>query len=117
MAITTSYWVRGAGVLIRGSATPATAAQAQQVTMQRAIITFGVIGDAQATFTHNWGLDISAPEFRDPEILWDLQSGSLTTTMGQITFDRSNTNVGYVNHAGDGCVVVVTLRRPHSLGL
>ena len=116
MAITTSYWVRGAGFVIRGSATPATAAQAQNVTMQKAIITFGVIGDAQATFTHNWGLDISAPEFKDPEVLWELLSGTLTTTMGLLTFDHSNTNAVLVNHAGDGCVIVVTLRRPHSLG-
>jgi hypothetical protein len=117
-AITTAYWTRGAGVMIRGSATPATATQAQQVTMQKALITFGVLGDAQATFTHNWGLDISAPEFHDPEILWDLISTGLTTYTPLVTFDRSNTNVVYVNKTGgDGCVINVTLRRPHSLGL
>jgi hypothetical protein len=118
MAITTSYWVRGSGFVIRGSATPATAAQAQNIYMQKAIITFGVAADAQATFTHNWGLDISAPEFRDPEILWDLISTDLTTYTPLITFSRSNTNVVLVNKTGgDACVVVVTLRRPHSLGL
>ena len=86
--------------------------------MQKALITFGVTGDAQATFTHNWGLDISAPEYHEPEILWDLISTALTTYTPLITFDRSNTNVVYVNKAstGDACVINVTLRRPHSVG-
>lgn len=116
-AITTSYFVRGGGVLIAGSATPATQAQAAQVMKQVAIITFGVLGDAQATFTHNWGLDASAPLFREPEILVDLISVGQQTYMPEITFDRTNTNQVLVNKTGgDSCVVVITLRRPHSVG-
>ena len=44
-AIATGYWSRGVGgVSIRGSATPATAAQASVLMKQTAIITFGVTG-------------------------------------------------------------------------
>jgi len=117
-AITTGYYVRGGGgVTIMGSATPATTSQASQVMKQVAVITFGVLADAQATFTHNWGLDASAPVYREPEILWDLVSTGLTTYTPLITFDRTNTNVVYVNKTGgDSCVIQVTLRRPHSMG-
>jgi hypothetical protein len=116
-AITTTYYVRGGATLINGSLTPATAAQASQVTKQAAVIVFGVLGDAQATFTHNWGLDASAPTYREPEILYDLISSALTTYTALLTFDRTNTNCVLVNKTGgDGVTVVVTLRRPHSIG-
>ena len=117
-AVTTGYYVRGGGgVTIMGSPTPATAAQASQVQRQTAVITFGLLGDSAATFTHNWGLDVSAPVYRDPEILWDLVSTGLTTYTPLIAFDRSNTNSVIVTKTGgDACVVVVTLRRPHSTG-
>ena len=116
-AITTTYYVRGGATLINGSLTPATAAQASQVAKQVAVIVFGVLGDAQATFTHNWGLDASAPTYREPEILYDLISSALTTYTALVTFDRSNTNCVLVNKTGgDGITVVVTLRRPHSIG-
>jgi hypothetical protein len=117
-AITTTYYTRGGNTLINGSTTAITSAQASQVQKQVAVIVFGVTGDAQATFTHNWGLDGSAPGYREPEILYDLISTALTTYTPLITFDRTNTNAVLVNKpvTGDACAVVVTLRRPHSVG-
>ena len=117
MAITTTYYSRGPGVALNGSTTPATAAQAQTLMKQSAVVVFGVTGDAQATFTHNWGFGLSAAAEREPEIFVDLVSTALTTYTPLLTFDRSNTNAVLVNKTGgDACTVVVTLRRPHSLG-
>jgi hypothetical protein len=120
-AITTTYYVRGGTTLINGSTTAPTAAQASQVQKQAAVIIFSVVGDAQATFTHNWGLDASAPTYREPEILYDFISTAVATYEPLITFDRSNTNAVLVNKSsvynpGDACTIVVTLRRPHSSG-
>ena len=117
MAITTLYYTRGQGFSINAATTAITAAQAAQTQRQQAVIVFGVTGDAQATFTHNWGLDASAPLFRAPEILLDFISTALTTYQPLITFDRTNTNYVLVNKTGgDACTVVVTLRRPHTTG-
>jgi hypothetical protein len=118
MAVTIAYYVRGVGVAINGSATPPTQTQAQQVYKQSAIVVFGVTGDIAVTFTHNWGLDVSANTFIEPEILYDFLSTALTTFTPLLTFDRSNTNAVYVNKpaTGDACTVRVTLRRPHSVG-
>lgn len=116
-AITTTYYTRGGVVAINGSTTAITAAQASQVQKQSAVIVFGVTGDAQATFTHNWGLDKSAPVYQEPEILVTLISTALTTYMPLLTFDRTSTNTVLVNKTGgDACTVVVTLRLPHSVG-
>jgi hypothetical protein len=118
MAVNVTYYVRGVGVAVNGSGTPATQAQAQQVYKQSAIVVFGVTGDIAATFTHNWGLDASAPTFIDPEILYEFLSTALTTFTPLITFDRSNTNAVFINKpsTGDACTLRVTLRRPHSAG-
>ena len=118
MAVSATYYTRGVGVAINGSTTPATATQAQQVYKQSAIVVFGVTADIAVTFTHNWGLDNSAPTFIEPEILYEFLSTALTTFTPLITFDRSNTNAVFINKpaTGDACTLRVTLRRPHSMG-
>jgi hypothetical protein len=120
MAVTVTYSVRGGGLVpvrILASTTNPTATQAAQVQKQAALIAFGADGDLQALFTHNWGLDASAPAYYEPEVLpiWV----ALPATLVGLTFDWSNTNVLKVNKAsaaGTACTVLVTLRRPHSIG-
>jgi hypothetical protein len=117
-AVTVTYYVRGGPVTINGSTTPATAQQASQVQKQSAIVVFGVTADVACTFTHNWGLDASAPTYIEPEILYEFLSTALTTFSPLITFDRSNTNAVFINKpaTGDACTLRVTLRRPQSIG-
>jgi hypothetical protein len=117
MAVTVTYYVRGGNTLINGSTTAPTAAQASQVMKQSAVIVFGVAGDvANALFTHNWGLDASAPTYNEPEII--MSPVSSTTSWPMISFYRANTNVLQVMRpAGDApTTIVVQLRRPHSAG-
>jgi hypothetical protein len=103
-------------VTINGSTTNPTQTQASQVQKQSAVIVFGVTADAQALFTHNFGLDASAPTYREPEVMIDLIS--VTTYWPLLTLDRTNTNVLAINKpATDGpTTIVVTIRRPHSVG-
>jgi hypothetical protein len=103
-------------VAINGSTTPPTAAQAAQVQKQSAIVVFGVVADIQALFTHNWGLDASAPGYQEPEVLVEpISSG---TSWPLLTFWRANSNMLSINRVvGDAATtVMVTLRRPHSAG-
>jgi hypothetical protein len=84
---------------------------------QSAVVTFGIVDDIQALFTHNWGLDISAAESFEPEVLVEPISFA-TTNWPLLTFWRSGTNVLSINRrAGDlATTVTITLRRPHSIG-
>lgn len=117
MAVSVTYFVRGAGVVKTGSTTPLTATQAQQVMKQSAVCVFGTVDDVQALFTHNWGLDISAGQFYEPEILFEPISFA-TTNWPLVTFWRLNSNVVSINRrAGDIATTgLVTLRYPHSTG-
>lgn len=117
-AVSVTYYARGgSGVRINGSTTAPTQIQASFLMKQSAVIVFGVTADAQALFTHNWGLDASAPTYFDPEVLY-VEPISVTTYQPLFTFDRSNTNVLAINKpATDGPTTIrVTLRRPHSIG-
>lgn len=112
MAVTVTYYARGGGVLINGSTTAPTATQASQLQKQSATIAFGATGDVQALFTHNWGLDASAPTYFEPEVscIQTLDG----TYFPSLTFDLSNTNVVKVNKVATNqpATVLVVLRRP-----
>lgn len=124
-AVTLTVFARGGNGMI---ATPAantalTAVQASQCFKQSAVVVFGADTDTQALFTHNWGLDASAPTYYEPEIALEVigpvpgPTGS--TWISSLTFDRSNTNVVKVNKLngnGTANTFLVTLRRPHSTG-
>ena len=116
MAVTVTYYVRGAGILINGSTTGPTAVQASQVYKQSATVAFGATADVQALFTHNWGLDLSAPTYLEPEIMYYQTLDG--TYCPSLTFDVTNTNVVKINKLGTNgpATVVVILRRPHSEG-
>ena len=117
-AVSVTYYVRnGGGVTINGSTTAPTAQQASQVMKQSAVVVFGVTADAQALFTHNWGLDASAPGYGEPEVMY-LEPQSTTTYHPLLTFDRTNTNVFKINKPGTDAptTVLITIRRPHSMG-
>lgn len=116
MAVSVTYYTRGGNVVINGSATAPTATQATQVLTQKAVVVFGVTADTQARFTHNWGLSNSAAAFFDPQIQWYQLSD--TTACPSLTFDVSNTNVCTINKAATNApvTIVVTLRKPGSLG-
>jgi hypothetical protein len=112
MAVIVTYYARGSGITINGSTTNPTTVQGSALQKVAASIAFGVTADAQALFTHNMGLDASAPGYQEPEIFFEPQS--VTTYWPLITFDRLNTNVLKVNKpATDGpTTVLVTIRRP-----
>jgi hypothetical protein len=116
MAINTLYYARGTGFVINGSTTNPTSAQGSSLQMLKASCIFGVTADAQVLITHNFGLDLSAPTYLDPEVFMEPQS--ITTYWPLITFDRTNTNVLKANKpATDGpTTILVTIRRPHSMG-
>lgn len=116
MAVSVTYFTRGGNVVINGSTTAPTATQAQQVLTQKAVVVFGVTADAQARFTHNWGLDLSAPGFYDPQITFYQLSD--TTACPSLTFDVANTNVVTINKSASNApvTIVVTLRKPGSPG-
>ena len=118
MAVTVTYYSRGANIAINGSTTAPTAAQGSQLVKQSAVIVFGTVDDVTGLFTHNMGLDNSAPTFFEPEVLVEPISTG-TTSWPMITFWRANTNVLVVGkRAGDAATtVLVTVRRPHSTGL
>ncbi len=116
-AVSVLYSIRGPGVTINASATAPTAAQAQQVYKQSAKVVFGVTADAQALFTHNWGLDISAVTYFEPEVF--VNPISTTTYWPLLTFDwTSASNVMIINKPATDAptTVIVTIRRPQSLG-
>jgi hypothetical protein len=116
MAVTVTYDIRGAGVALLNSATPPTATQAQQVYKQTALVVFGVTADVQARFTHNWGFDISAAGNFEPEVL--ITQLSTVTGFPSLTIDYANTNAITINKVATDAPVtlVVTIRRPHSMG-
>ena len=117
MAVSVTYYARGVGgITINGSTTAPTTTQGSFLQKVSAKIVFGVTADAQALFTHNMGLDASAPGYQEPEIFWDVQS--VTTYLPLITFDRANTNVLNVNKPATDAptTITVTIRRPHSIG-
>ena len=119
MAVSVTYYIRGGPVTINGSTTAPTAQQARQVMKQSAVVVFGTVDDVNALFTHNWGLDASAPGYYEPEVLFEpISSGAANTSWPLITFWRANTNVLQVmKKAGDvGTTVLVTIRYPHSVG-
>jgi hypothetical protein len=116
-AVTVTYYVRGGNTLINGSTTAPTAAQASQVMKQSAIVVFGVAGDiATALFTHNWGLDASAPGYYEPEVIMEPLTNS--TSWPAFSFYRVNSNVLQVMRptTDAASTILVTLRRPHSMG-
>jgi len=116
-AVSVTYYIRGNGVIVNGSTTAPTATQANNVMKQSAVCVFGIVDDIQALFTHNWGLDISAGPFFEPEVLVEPISFA-TTSWPLLTFWRVSSNVLSINRrAGDiATTVLVTLRRPHSIG-
>ena len=126
MAVGTTYSARsgvpGGPVLINGSATPPTAIQASLIPRLTCTVIMN-IADTQATLTHNWGLDASAPTYFDPEVWYWMQNGSGTasgTWVPMLTFDLTNTNVVLVNKiagaaaVGNAGTFIITLRRPLS---
>jgi len=116
MAVTVTYNVRGGVSTVVASTTAPTAAQAAQVQKQSATVVFGADSDTQAVFTHNWGLDVSAPGYLEPEILY--YRTSLPATFADVTFDITSTNVVKINKAnaaGSAQTLVVVLRRPFSM--
>ena len=117
MAVSVTYYIRGANIAINGSTTAPTQSQGSLLNKQSAVIVWGTVDDTTALFTHNMGLDISAPTFFEPEVLFEPISTG-TTSWPLITFWRANTNVVQVmKKAGDKeTTVMVTLRRPHSTG-
>jgi len=116
MAVSVTYYITGGGVTINGSTTAPTAPQASQVQKQSAVIVFGVVADALALFTHNWGLSASAPGYFEPEVM--MEPISTTTSWPLITFWRANTNVLQVmKPVGEAATtIMVKVRRPHSVG-
>jgi hypothetical protein len=116
-AVTVNYFIRGGGYVINNSATGPTQAQAQQVMKQSAVCVFGTVDDVLALFSHQWGVDISAAAWFEPEILVEPISTG-TTSWPMLTFWRHTSNVLYVmKRAGDKeTTVQITLRRPHSAG-
>lgn len=128
--IGTLYFARsgitGGGVLLNGSATPPTAVQASQIPTLKVQIVF-IDANTQATITHNWGLDASAPTYLDPEIWYWLQNSTDgapgATWLPVLTFDLTNTNVVLVNKIAGaaatptGGTYIITLRRPVGPGM
>lgn len=129
-AVGTLYFARsgipGGGVLLNGSATPPTAIQASQIPTLKVQIVF-IDANTQATITHNWGLDASAPTYLDPEIWYWLQNSTDgapgATWLPVLTFDLTNTNVVLVNKIAGaaatptGGTFIITLRRPVGPGM
>jgi hypothetical protein len=117
MAVSVTYYIRGGNTVINGSATGPTTSQAAQLVKQAAVVVFGVVADVQALFTHNWGLDLSAGPFYEPEVL--VEPISTTTSWPLLTFWRVSSNVFSINKlVGDAATTaIVTLRKPHSIGM
>ena len=126
MAVGTQYYARsgvpGGAVLLNGSVTPPTAIQASMIPRLTAKVVMN-LADTQATLTHNWGLDASAPSYFDPEVWYNEENGSGTaagTWVTMLTFDLTNTNVVLVNKlagaagVGSAGTFIITLRRPLS---
>jgi len=116
MAVSLTYYARAGGVTAKAVTTPPTGPQASLLPKQSAVVVFGVTADAQALFTHNWGLDASAGFYQEPLI--SVEPLSTTTYWPLLTFDRTNTNVVKINKPATDAptTVLVTLRLPYSLG-
>ena len=106
------------------SATAPTAAQSSNFPTLVAQITFAD-GDTTIPFVHNWGavMGPSAPTYGYPEInaYWLSQTASPASFQSSLTFGITNTNQVTINKTsvgvGSGGVLIVNLRRPHSIGL
>ena len=115
--ITTNYLMRGSGVAIRyTSVTPPTAIQASSLQVQKAILTWSAAGDPSATITHNWGLDVSAPEYCDPDLSYVLLADCTVYPALSFTFANTNAVVVTKNAIIGACTVLVTLRRNSTEG-
>jgi hypothetical protein len=117
MAVSVSYYLRnGSGITILGSSTPPTAIQASGCQTQLALISFAD-SDTQALFTHNMGLDASAPSYLEPPVEGYGVYGpaqAAQTYMPAFTFDFSNTNVlkiNKLNFLGTGGTYFFRIRR------
>lgn len=106
-----------------GSATPPTAAQAQQVMAMSALVGF-TDTDTTFTFTHNWGLSAAAAAALCPQVLWQMvtpQTTGTTQVMPVISVNvTSSTNVvtfTKVQQTTSGCTISIWLRRPSSVSL
>jgi len=101
--------------------TAITAAQANQVHEQQAVI-FWADADTQALFTHNWGLPASFPTWLWPQVFMAKVLGSAADSSFAtlFTFGLTNTNsvsiTKFGNGAGSGGTYNVWIRRPHSIG-
>jgi hypothetical protein len=119
-AVTVTYYIRGGNTVINGSTTGPTTAQAAQLVKQSAVVVFGVLADIQALFTHNWGLDLSAGPFYEPELAWEpISTDPGNSGYAMVTFLRVNSNVVSANKINGQVATtgVLTLRKPHSLGM
>jgi hypothetical protein len=110
-AVSVTYYARGAGITINGSTTNPTTTQGSLLQRISAVCVFGVTADVQALFTHNMGLDASAPGYFNPQV--SIEPISTTTYFPLFTFWRANTNVLSINNvATDGpTTVLVTIQR------
>jgi hypothetical protein len=120
--MTVNYYLRnGAGVTIIGSATPPTAIQASACQTQVALVNFAD-ADVQALFTHNMGLDASAPTYFEPQVEGYGVFGAAeaaATWLPAFSFDFSNTNVlkiNKLNFLGTGGTYFFRIRRGQSVG-
>jgi hypothetical protein len=119
--LTISFYARNnTGLNVAASSSPLTSIQASQVFTQKALVAF-LDADVQALFTHNWGLDASAPTFFDPEIFAAGYgvANVAGTYQAAFSYDFSNTNVvkiNKLNFLGSGGTYVFTARKPHSVG-
>jgi hypothetical protein len=105
------------GVLVLNSAAAITAQQAAFTQKQFAQVAMGT-SDTQALFTHNWGLDNSAPSFGEPYInWWPVLLGSSSSNSIGLTFDITNTNVVKINkNVGIDGTWDIVLHKPQSIG-
>ena len=116
-AVTVNYLMRGAGVAIKSSSTtPPTQIQAASLQVQKAVVTWGAQTDTVTTLTHNWGLDVSAPEYCDPDLSYVLLADYTIYPALAFTFGNTNAVVITKNSLVGPCVVLVTLRRNSTEG-
>ena len=117
--MTVTYWIRGGGLVIAGSTTPPSGAQAALVQKQSAIVVVSDT-DTMALFTHNWNLDNSAAYFNEPEIIPPLalaSNGTLPTwTVGYLSNNTIALYKAGGAGSGTGGTFIVNVRRPHAIG-
>jgi hypothetical protein len=115
--VTVNYLMRGSGVSIKSSSTtPPTQAQASSLQVQKAVVTYSAQTDTICTITHNWGLDVSAPEYCDPDLSYVLLADYTVVPALSFTFGNTNAVVVTKNSVVGPCSVLVTLRRNSTEG-